>query len=171
MQQWQSRNIRLYLAMVLMVVGAFTLLGCSDDLIDLGDFREATAQDFATNSFSFPGRLFDFSLTNQRVLVDFGIADGTTVPYTMSFTLTTDTVISGTGIVGSIQFQVDEIVVDGTSVASTSVGDAIFEVGEVSHTFDAEIRNDGGLFEFRFFNPDTGVTSTLNNLQISPAGA
>ncbi len=164
MQPWRLRRVLFCLAIVPILVGIFTVLGCDDESLDLGDFRQATAQDFATNSFSFSGGFFDPSLSDQRVILAFGPESGTTVPYTMSFSVTTNTVISGTGIVSSIQLQVDAIVVDDVSVASTSVGEVTFRVGEVSHTFEAQLRGGGSVFEFEFFNPVTGETVLLNNL-------
>jgi hypothetical protein len=162
MRHWRLRKKLARLTTFLVLIGLLGVMGCEDEE-NLGDFEEATAQDFATNTLSFQATFLDPSFQDQRVTLVFGAADNNTVPFTMRFSGLPTTVLTGTGIVGSLQLRIDAIEVGGEAVTETRIGNVVFTVGTVAYTLGAEIRGDGELFEFRLTNPQTGETLFLNN--------
>jgi hypothetical protein len=146
----------------LVITGSFVVLGCSDDE-GFPPFQEATITDLASSSFSFRASFLDTSFADQRVTLEFGAAVNNTAPFTLRFSGEPTTVISGTGIVGTLQLQVDAIVVDEESVNRTQIGDVVFRVGTVAYTLEVEVTRDGDFVVFRFTNPQNGDIIEVTN--------
>lgn len=163
MRHWRWPRSVVHPLMILCIAGFLVVIGCDDD-VDLGSYREATAQDFAVNGFSFRASFLAANFMEQRVTLEFGTATENMVPFTMRFSDVLTTVLTGTATVPPLQLRIDTIVVDGMAVAATSIRNVPFTVGTIAFTLQAEIRGDGDIFEFRFTNPQTGETLLLNNL-------
>ena len=164
MRHWRFSRGLFSLTVFLVITGSLVALGCGDGGgSDPAPFEEATVADFSGSNFSFTASFLDASFADQRVSLVFGTAVDNTVPFTMTFSGEPTTVITGTGIVGSIQLRVDAITEDGASVMSTQIGNVVFEVGTVAYTLEAEISKDNGFFTFRFTNPVTGAMLELTN--------
>jgi hypothetical protein len=162
MRHWRYGRGWLRLTAFLVIIGSLMVLGCNEE-DPFPPFQEATIADFASSTFSFDASFLDVSFAPQRVTLDFGAAVNNTAPFTMRFSGTPGTVISGTGIVGTLQLQVDAITVDGASVNTTQIGNVVFRVGTIAYTLEVEVTREGDLVAFRFTNPQTGEVLELTN--------
>lgn len=161
MQKWRFPRALCRLTILLAIASSLALLGCDDDGLDLGSFRDATVQDVENTSLLFDATFLDPSFAGQDVTLVFGAAAADTVPFEMRFSGSPNTVIAG--IFDPPPLRVDEILVDAAQVDSTRVGNVVFEVGTVAFELEVEIRDDEDFIELRLTNLQTGAQILLQN--------
>jgi hypothetical protein len=163
MQHWRFSRIMFSLIAVLVMVVSLNVLGCGGG-DDGGEEIHPEAAQLANRTFLISdAALFDTAMAGQPVVLRFGDDDQNTVPFSITG-LRDDqnnpVAIQGDGVVGSVAFFINTIVVNQDSISSVVIGGKTFVVNLVTAAFvlDLTVETDAnGNLIFHFSNPANGV--------------
>lgn len=150
MQAWQKRRTVYYMAMMLMMVIAFTVLGCDGD----DNFESAVPNELENKTFIFPdGQAFAFP--DQRVTLEVGVLSKRLTSRIAPFILTTP---AGTAQ-GEIGVDEDDFISDGLDLSPES------ECEMTIVTTDIPQYTVGNILQFRPCDVDnsTGALRLVND--------